>query len=351
MGPMARSPLASLWTSSFKRTLNAVTRASTHLGTQALKHTLAAQRQQKAIRAKAASEGDWIAGLAIAPTGMRRYRLFKPPGVHPLERLPLIVMLHGCGQDADTFALSTRMNRLAARERFLVLYPEQDRHLHPHGCWNWYGTRTQAAHGEAAVLMAAVDQVTLLYPVDPQRIAVAGLSAGASMAALMVTRHPDRFKALAMHSGVPPGVATSTASALAAMRGRGAPEALSTATRWPALLVIHGTRDHIVDSRNARACAELWADAAGPHTETSRVLKRGQRHPMAVTDFKVKGGPTVATLCEIEGLAHAWSGGAARQPYSDARGPDASRLIWSFCQRRFDAQARARRPTRGPAKV
>jgi len=335
---MARSVLTSMWTKSFKRTLNAVTRA-----------TLAPHKRKTALKAAVASQGDWVPGLAIAPTGMRRYRLFKPPGLHHQERVPLVVMLHGCGQDADAFALSTRMNRLAARERFLVLYPEQDRHTHPHGCWNWYGTRTHAAHGEAAILMAAIDQVHLLYPVDPQRVAIAGLSAGASMAALLVTRHPDRFQALAMHSGVPPGVATSSASALAAMRGRGAPVALSTPTDWRGRLYIHGTRAHTVDSRNARAFAELWADAAGPHTETSRVLRRGQRHPMAVTDFKVKGGLTVATLCEIEGLAHAWSGGAARQPYSDARGPDASRLIWSFFQRQF--KSHARRPTRDAATV
>ena len=127
-------------------------------------------------------------------------------------------MLHGCGQDAQSFALSTRMNRLAARERFLVLYPEQDRRAHPQGCWNWYGTRTKTAYGEAAILMAAVQQVSQLYPVDPARVAIAGMSAGASMAALMVTRYPDRFKAVAMHSGVPPGAAESTVSALAAMR-------------------------------------------------------------------------------------------------------------------------------------
>ena len=36
-------------------------------------------------------------------------------------------MLHGCGQDAKGFAASTRMNRVAARERFMVLYLEQDR--------------------------------------------------------------------------------------------------------------------------------------------------------------------------------------------------------------------------------
>ncbi|RZL02831.1 MAG: PHB depolymerase family esterase, partial [Rubrivivax sp.] len=245
----------------------------------------------------------------MAPTGARRYHLFKPAGVQVTEHLPLMVMLHGCGQDAPSFALSTRMNRLAARERFLVLYPEQDRRANPQGCWNWFGTRTQLAYGEAAILMAAVQQVTRLYPVDPERVAIAGLSAGASMAALMVTRYPAHFKAVAMHSGVPPGSAESTVSALAAMRGRGTHTALSPDTDWPPLLVIHGDQDAIVAASNGQAAAKLWAEAAGPHAEKSRQLSRGQRHPMTVTDFKVRGGRTVATLCTIQGLAHAWSGG------------------------------------------
>lgn len=56
---------------------------------------------------------------------------------------------------------------------------------------------------------------------------------------------------------------------------------------------------------------------------------------MTVTDFKVRGGRTVATLCAIDSLGHAWSGGLASQPYSDAQGPDASRMIWSFAAKQF----------------
>ena len=271
----------------------------------------------------------------MAPTGARLYYLFKPPNVLPSERLPLMVMLHGCGQDAQSFALSTRMNRVAARERFLVLYPEQDRRANPQGCWNWFGTRIKTAYGEAAILMSAVKQVSQLYPVDADRIAIAGMSAGASMATLMVTRYPDQFKAVAMHSGVPPGAAESTMSALVAMSGRGASTPLSTSTAWPALLVIHGARDAVVAPSNGRAAADLWAEAAGPHVEKSRRVSRGLRHPMTVTDFKVRGGRTVATLCAVDGLDHAWSGGQAKQPYSDEKGPDASRMIWSFAAKRF----------------
>jgi poly(3-hydroxybutyrate) depolymerase len=55
---------------------------------------------------------------------------------------------------------------------------------------------------------------------------------------------------------------------------------------------------------------------------------------MTITDFKLRRS-TVATLVEVEQLGHAWSGGAAGQPNSDARGPDASRMMWSFATKQF----------------
>ena len=50
---------------------------------------------------------------------------------------------------------------------------------------------------------------------------------------------------------------------------------------------------------------------------------------MTVTDFR-RGRRLCARLCEVEGLGHAWSGGAAGTLFSDEQGPDASRLIWRF---------------------
>jgi poly(hydroxyalkanoate) depolymerase family esterase len=213
--------------------------------------------------------GVWIAGMSVGAGGPRRYRLYQPPGVTFGERLPLVVMLHGCGQDAARFAASTRMNAVAARERFLVLYPEQDRAANAHGCWNWFDTNSGRAYREAASLMRAVDQVCLLYPVDRLRVAVAGLSAGASMAALVATRYPERFRAVVMHSGIPPGVARSGMTALGAMRGQriarapvGFPPAASR-QRWPPLMVIHGDDDGVVSASNSQAAARLWAHDAG----------------------------------------------------------------------------------------
>ena len=55
---------------------------------------------------------------------------------------------------------------------------------------------------------------------------------------------------------------------------------------------------------------------------------------MHLIDFKRKG-ITVATLVEVERLAHAWSGGAANEKFSDRQGPDASRMAWAFTAKQF----------------
>lgn len=278
--------------------------------------------------------GTWTSGMAWGPAGMRRYQLLVPPGVKLFERLPLLVMLHGCRQDANGFALGTRMNQLAVKERFLVLYPEQSRSANLQGCWNWYDTNNRLAYSEVATLIAAIDQACLLYPVDANRVAVAGLSAGASMAALMASQMPTRFKAVVMHSGIPPGTAHSSLSALRAMAGRAPTAAATAAVRWPPLMVIHGSEDHTVSPSNGEAAAELWAAATGARRAPSQEVQRGERHKMTVTPFKARGQP-VATLCLVHGLGHAWSGGAAGQAYCDAKGPDASRMIWTFASKHF----------------
>ena len=352
---MARRIRKSLFSNPFKSALRALTHATVKATQQAVrKATRKAVRQlakpvtRKAARpapprratATGAGAGASTSGVALGPAGARRYRLFKPPGARNAAPLPLLVMLHGCAQDASAFAASTRMNRLAATEGFLVLWPEQDKLANAQGCWNWFDTRSGRAANEAASIVAAIDQVCLLHGADRTRVAVAGLSAGASLAALLATRYPERFKAVAMHSGIAPGAAQSTATALAAMQGRRAPAALPAtpagAPGLPPLLVIHGSADTLVRPANGRAAAQVWADASGAVPSVPRTVQRGQRYPVTVTDFKRKGH-VVASLCEVVGLGHAWSGGVARQPYSDAKGPDASRMVWAFALRQFKA--------------
>lgn len=321
--------------SALTRALNKVTRSMLRAGQRAAGDMML--RSAKAVaqhRAPPVGQGDWIAGQAVGPAGLRRFHLFRPRGVGKAERLPLLVMLHGCGQTASQFGQSTRMNPVAVRERFLVLYPEQDRSANPQGCWNWYDTRSRHADAEAATLMKAIEQVCLLYPVDAGAVAVAGFSAGASMAALLAVRYPTRFCAVAMHAGVPPGRAQSAAGALAAMGGRRHDAGASLPQNLPPLLVIHGRDDHVVAAGNGQAAVADWAQPVGARATAPRRVQRGQRLAMTVSDYRC-GRRLRARLCEVEGLGHAWSGGDAGQAFSDPRGPDASRLIWRFVAERL----------------
>ena len=74
--------------------------------------------------------------------------------------------------------------------------------------------------------------------------------------------------------------------------------------------------------------------AAGAAGGTARDVQRGERHAMAVTDFR-HGRRTVAQLVEIGRLGRSWSGDFAGKPYSDSNGPDASRLAWALIARQW----------------
>jgi poly(hydroxyalkanoate) depolymerase family esterase len=353
---MTRRAPSTVFSRSLRRSLKALTRSAIRAGTkavaQALRPSKLAPQKKGALktvarkpaatkttpaRAKVATTVQLRAGFTTGMAGAQRYRLFVPPGVRRTARLPLLVMLHGCTQSPDAFATSTRMNQIAAKEGFVVLYPEQSHLANLQGCWNWYQTRSGQAQVEAEMILATIHQVCQLQAIDPARIALAGLSAGASMAALLAVLQPKSFGAIAMHSGIAPGIAHAMASALTAMRGNGVAAPLSplaAGQHLPALLVIQGSTDHLVAPSNGAQAAHLWAAREGAKAGRLRRVQRGARYPAMVTDYKAKGR-LVATLCDVQGLGHAWSGGAASQAYSDAKGPDASRMIWAFVLKQF----------------
>ncbi|CAN5776972.1 hypothetical protein BH23GEM11_BH23GEM11_18160 [soil metagenome] len=264
--------------------------------------------------------------------GTRGYRLALPahtqaqmqsqaqaPGAE--SRGPLLVMLHGCTQVADDIALGTRMDALAGARGVAVLYPEQDPGAHPLRCWNWYEPAHQGrGAGEPAILAGMIQEVLETHGLDPDRVFVAGMSAGGAMAAILSATYPELVAGMASHSGVPFGVAPGLSAATAAMSGSlevdpaAAAEAVRSARgthdRPIPLLVIHGEDDAVVSPRNAE-----WFQAQG-----LRLLAPGL----------APGLSDLVRVVVVPGLGHAWSGGDPEGTYTDPRGPDASRMILDF---------------------
>jgi hypothetical protein len=74
--------------------------------------------------------------------GMRNYKLYIPAST-PAGPRGLIVMLHGCTQDPNDFAVGTNMNAVAESCGLMVAYPSQTRSANASSCWNWFNPPTR----------------------------------------------------------------------------------------------------------------------------------------------------------------------------------------------------------------
>jgi hypothetical protein len=129
--------------------------------------------------------GKFIEAIYANSAGSRAYKLYIP-GRYQGQAVPLVVMLHGGTQTPDNFAAGTRMNVIAEEETCLVVYPAQPSHANPAKCWNWFRPDDQRRdRGEPSLIAGITCQVMHEYSVDPQRVYVGGLSAGAAAAAVM----------------------------------------------------------------------------------------------------------------------------------------------------------------------
>ena len=270
--------------------------------------------------------GRFIAGSHGDSSGRRDFKLYIPPGAG--ERpLPLVVMLHGCTQNPDDFAAGTAMNDAALAQGFFVLYPAQSQKGNPQRCWNWFKHNHQArGRGEPALLAGMTRAAMASHAIDPDRVYVAGLSAGGAMAAILGDAYPDIYAAVGVHSGLAAGIATDLPSALGAMKSGGTK--IRDRASGVATIVFHGDADATVHPANAEQVIAASV-GAGAAVEVEHLKAAGGR---AYTRrvHRAADGQVLAEQWLVHGAPHAWSGGSARGSYTDAAGPDASAEMIRF---------------------
>ena len=269
------------------------------------------------------------------PSGRRRFWLHVPP--HRIAgRRPLVVLLHGGFQTAPEFVTATAMSHLADRYDVMVAYPQQSRKANPQRFWNWFQPEHQkAGTGEPAILAGIAEQVVLDWDADPDRVFVAGFSAGGAMAAVLAATYPERFAAVGVHSGIGYRAADDVYSGLQVTQYGGSPAPLPNTVP---LIVFHGGRDSTVAPVNAaQLVASRLVNVPGVTSERADVPAVDGVRAHSVTVHRDSAGALQTEAWTVPAGGHAWFGGAAGVSYGDPMGPSASaELLRFFMEQRPD---------------
>ena len=303
----------------------------------ALPFCLVPPLEERLAEPRLAAQQD-IAGEFTSAAGSLRYVVRVPAGAENSRR-PLMLVLHGCAQDARQIALGTGFSAAADSLGFLVLYPEQPASVNPAKCWRWFDPVHQVrGSGEPALLAELTRAVTRRFGADTSRVFVVGISAGAAMAVNLLVAYPELFAAGAAHSGVAYRAADGIARALAVMKA-GVPgdtvAELSINGSMPPgrLIVLHGARDSVVAPINSEQLTRQWVRAVeksrGASLQSRESVTRLGGRDARVRTFG-NGRSVLVESWLVHELGHAWSGGSLAGSYTDSAGPSATALILRF---------------------
>ena len=266
--------------------------------------------------------------------GGRAYKLYTPSRLHAPSHAgsapPLMVMLHGCTQSPDDFALGTGMNGLAEEKGFLVAYPAQTAKANPAEMLELVRSEGPAprdrraghprgpdARGSSPVtasIRAASTSPACRRAARPRPIS-APLS--------RPLRRHRRSLGIRLRRGARPALGPRRHEA--GRRG----EPLGPGRNLPAI-IFHGDRDATVHPANGEAVAgqarRLAENAAGSVSQG----RAAGGLPYTRTVYTTPSGRVAAEHWVVHGAGHAWSGGGAAGSCTEPRGPDASREMLRF---------------------
>jgi poly(hydroxyalkanoate) depolymerase family esterase len=231
------------------------------------------------------------------------------------RRRPLVVVLHGCTQTAESYDASSGWSELADRHDFLVLFPEQKRGNNHQSCFSWFEPGdTQRGRGEVESIRQMISTAIERFGADRRRVFICGLSAGGAMAGAMLATHPELFRGGAILAGLPYGAASNMSEAYEAMSSGRIKDAKTwgdlvrsasanaadapNVARWPTVAIWHGTADRVVKPINAGELVKQWTNvhrigATVPaEDKVGNVVRRtwrDDRSRVCVTEYSVPG--------------------------------------------------------------
>jgi len=164
----------------------------------------------------------------------REYRLVVPDSLDLKKPAPLVFAFHGFGDSKDTMPRYSRLDELAAKEGFILVYPN--------GLNRDWPIAFLHLKGELDFFDALCKRIEEAYNVDAGRIYLTGMSNGAIFVNLLASQRSEKIAAIAPHSGN-----------LGALAIRG----IKAKRKYP-VMIIHGDEDKLIPVVAARRESEAY---------------------------------------------------------------------------------------------
>jgi polyhydroxybutyrate depolymerase len=269
---------------------------------------------------------------------LRSYRLHIPTRYEPGRPMPLVVVVHGAFETAQSIEKQTGFSELADREDFIVLYPNGI------GLFGWL-QHWNAGHccGKAAdddvddvgFIAQAIEDAGRYVSIDSHRVYMVGFSNGGMLTHRFGSEHSDRLAAIA-----------PLAASIGGRPGPDVPVWKIPAPQVPLpVIIFHGQKDTSVPyaggiakgKRNGREylgvieSARFWV----AHNRCASVADRAiLRQGSVIRDTWSNCGDDVQVqLYSLVDWAHTWPGPVFTQslpPDNPMHAFDAAEIIWQF---------------------
>lgn len=248
----------------------------------------------------------------------RTFRVYIPFGLKDDSKAPLVVALHGGLGSGDQFATTSRFERLAQDEGFVVVFPDGIG-----ATWNAGGCCGQASRtniDDVGFLKALIELVEREAPVDPARVFMTGHSNGAMMAFRFGCEHPELVRGIAPVAGSLeiPGCKASKGTNLLAIHGDADQNHPIDGGQGPRSIAG-------VDFTSMAKTLSLWTSAMGCGAPQAAVSG-----PLTTTDWKNCKDGTIARYIVIAGADHPWPGGLPSVLGNATQDLDATKTVWEF---------------------
>lgn len=292
--------------------------------------------------------------------GNYRSIVYIPGSVNPEQPVPMVVVLHGANTTAEQQRAANLFDPLAARERFIVMYPdhETDSALgrHPLQAWRFYNpAEMQRDVGDAQAIAELTRQAMTLWNVDPERVYIVGMSAGGWMTSIMGATYPDLYAAIGIAEAGAYGIGLAgVGQPLGAMLlrpellARAAYQAMGAHARVLPVINFQGDKDPAATPASGRNAVQQWlmtnnlvasGNLRSPFplapTDTLNVTPESG-YPYHIDIYKDADGCRILEQVRIEQMAHYWPGGSddpSVAGFTDPKAPSGAELSWAFFKR------------------